>query len=151
MSPEIGSDCPDGYVASGDTCFNQVAIIGMVLTGGGSRLFGAARSAAAGVSNAWRALRIARAGDDIMAAAQAGGKHGGFLRAYQGRSAGELGRASRSLERHAAKHEGYLRDPSSKVKNWNDLTPQHQQSVIQGWKTEIQSAREQVEILGRIQ
>jgi hypothetical protein len=86
-----------------------------------------------------------------MAAARAGGKHGGFLRAYQGRSAGELGRVARSLEKHAAKHEGYLRDPSSKVKNWNDLTPQHQQSIIDGWKTEIQTAREQVEILRRIQ
>ena len=150
LSPDDG-DCPHGYIGAGDTCYNQVAIIGMVLTGGGSRLFGAARSASAGVSNAWRAWRIARSGDDIMAAAQAGEKHGGFLRAYQGRSAGQIGRAARSLERHAAKHEGYLRDPSSRVRNWNDLTPQHQQSLIEGWKTEIQTAREQVEILRRIQ
>jgi RHS repeat-associated protein len=52
LSPEAGGDCPDGYVAAGDTCYNQVAIIGMVVTGGGLRLFGAARSAAVGVSNA---------------------------------------------------------------------------------------------------
>ena len=122
----------------------------MVLTGGGSRLLGAARSAATSAANALRAWRIARAGDEIMATAQAGGRHAGWLETYAGKTAGELGRAVRSLESRAKLHEGWLRDPASHVKNWNELRPQHQQSLIKHWKGEIQTAREQIEILSRI-
>lgn len=47
-----------------------------------------------------RAAAGTSAGDDIFAAAQAGGKHAGFLRNYTGRSPGELNRAMRSLQGH---------------------------------------------------
>jgi hypothetical protein len=117
-----------------------------VLFGGAVRL----RAAAVGASNAWRAWRVARAGDEIMAAAQAGGRHAGFLANYAGRSATEIGRAARSLGRHIAKHEEYLKDPASKVKNWGELAARQQQHLIDGWQAEIRTAREQVEILNRI-
>jgi hypothetical protein len=85
-----------------------------------------------------------------MATAQAGGRHAGFLTNYAGRSAVEIGRATRSLGRHIAKHEGWLKDPASKAKNWNELSARQRQHLIDGWEAEIRTAREQVEILNRI-
>ena len=85
-----------------------------------------------------------------MATAQAGGRHSGFLTNYAGRNASELRNARRSLTENIAEHEGFLRNPSSHVKNFAELRPQHQESLLRHWRNEIRDAREQIEIIARI-
>jgi hypothetical protein len=104
---------------------------------------------AAGARKIWRGA--SSEGDEVFRTAQEGGRHAGFLRNYATRTAPELRSAVRSLQKGIRKHEGYLRDPSSHVRNWSELRPQHQQSLIRHWRTEIQSAREQIQIIERIQ
>jgi RHS repeat-associated protein len=102
-----------------------------------------------GYGRAGRAA-LTRYGDEVFAMAQSGGRHSGFLANYAGRSAGEIGRAQRSLGRHIGRHEGYLADPTSKVSNFYELSQNHQQRLIEGWLTEIRDASDQIEILTRI-
>ena len=85
-----------------------------------------------------------------MATAQAGGRHAGYLDNVAGYSARSIGRATRSLGRHAARHEGYLKNPVSKVPNWAKMSARQQQTQIEDWQGEIRTALEQIEILKRI-
>jgi len=101
-----------------------------------------------------RGARLARTagrqGDEVFRAAQSGGRHSGFLTNYSGRSAREIAKAKRSLAGRIDEHEGFLRDPSSHVDSWDSLRPEHQQSLLDHWRTEIRTAGEQIEILDRI-
>ena len=85
-----------------------------------------------------------------MATAQAGGRHAGYLNNVAGYSGVSIGRATRSLGRHAARHEGYLKNPVSKVPNWAKMSARQQQTQIEDWQGEIRTALEQIEILKRI-
>lgn len=144
------SGCPGGYVEFETQCLNPAGAVGLVLTGAELRIAGAARSIVARAGNALRAWRIERRGEAIFSAAQEGGRHAGFLRNYATRPAAELRRSIRSLEARAAEHERFLRDPLSGAERWSQLTPQHQASILEGWRTEITAAREQIEILRRL-
>ena len=62
-------------------------------------------------------------------------------------SRGELERTARSLQQGIQRHEGYLKDPLSHVPNWNQLRPQHQQSLLNHWGTEISTFAEQQSIV----
>ena len=79
--------------------------------------------------------------------AEGGGRHSGFLRNMSGRPASDLRNGISSAGKNIAEHEGFLAHPESHVKNWSTLRPQHQQSLIQHWQTEIRDAKEQIEIL----
>jgi RHS repeat-associated protein len=80
-------------------------------------------------------------------AAQGGGRHAGLLRNMAGESAESVARGIRNLERGVTRHQGYLRNPSSKVSNWNSLTPQHQQNIVKNWQREIDIYQEQADVL----
>ena len=104
------------------------------------------------IGRAFRTASATRAwGSAVFAAAEEGGAHAGFLRNYAGRTVGERAKAMRSLEKSIAEHEGFLENPASHVENWEDLRPQHQQSLMRHWRDEIRTASEQIEILKRIQ
>jgi hypothetical protein len=118
----------------------------MVFAGAGRVLRGAGGAGAFD-----EAAATLRWGDEVFGAAQAGGRHAGFLEAYAGRSASEIAKAQRSLGGRIAEHEGFLANPAGHVQNWAHLSGAHQQRLISHWRTEIRTAHEQIQILGRIQ
>jgi len=106
---------------------------------------------------AWGAVKgLFRSGDEVVSFSKAyseaanGGKHAGFLDNFAGRSTSELDKTINSLQygkRGISVHEDKIANPSKYVENFDDLTPQHQQNLIDGWRKEIQNAREQIDIL----
>jgi hypothetical protein len=91
-------------------------------------------------------MQAARAAYD---AAASGGRNAGFLRNVLKQRLGprQIQKSIKSLGEHIARHEGYLKDPASKVPNWARLLLKHQQDLLAGWQTEIAVAKEQIGIL----
>jgi RHS repeat-associated protein len=53
----------------------------------------------------------------------------------------QLQRSVMSFTETITKHQRYLTNPQSHVPNWNQLTPQHQQSLIYHWNNDIARAQ----------
>ena len=87
---------------------------------------------------------------NIFTIAQSGGKHGGFLVNYFGRTPAQINKAIRSYLQKISVHLDKIANPSKYIPNWSQLRPQHQHSLLRGWQIEITDAREQVEILQAI-
>ncbi|MFC1642622.1 hypothetical protein ACFL5O_08045 [Myxococcota bacterium] len=49
----------------------------------------------------------------------------------------QLEKSIGSFTKRIGQHQGFLKNPQSHVPNWNQLTPQHQQSLIQHWRGDI--------------
>lgn len=121
---------------------------------------GAARAAASGLArlgpNAAAILRDQTgsfnfAGEDAYDVAAAGGKHAGFLKNYEGRSPQEIDRGIRSIEREIAEHEAAIRDPRTKIPNWDELDPRQQVALVtKKWPSDIARQQEQLAILRRL-
>jgi RHS repeat-associated protein len=82
--------------------------------------------------------------------ALSGGKHSGFLKNYLGRTTTEINKAINTLQsgkRGIDVHLDKITNPSKYVPNWNSLLTSHQQSLLNGWKREINNASEQINIL----
>jgi hypothetical protein len=71
-----------------------------------------------------------------------GGRHAGQLQQFLKQTPDQLRRSISSFEKTIAKHEGWIKDPTSKVKTWGQLSSQHQQSLLEHWGTDITRARE---------
>jgi hypothetical protein len=56
-------------------------------------------------------------------------------------------KAITSLRTHIEKHQGWIKEPSAKLKNWEKLSPEHQRHLIEHWSTEITTAEEQIGVL----
>ncbi len=52
----------------------------------------------------------------------------------------QLRSSIQSFTENIAKHQGFLKNPQAHVPNWNQLSPQHQQSLIHHWRTDIARA-----------
>lgn|SRR6185295_2592700 len=91
-------------------------------------------------------MQAARAAYDTAAS---GGRNAGFLRNVLKQKWGprQLQKSIKSLGEHIVRHEGYLKDPVSKVPDWAKLSLEHQQNLLLGWQTEIAVATEQIGIL----
>jgi RHS repeat-associated protein len=53
----------------------------------------------------------------------------------------QLQNSVKSFTENIAKHQGYIKNPLSKVPNWNQLSPQHQQNLINHWNNDIARAQ----------
>jgi hypothetical protein len=69
--------------------------------------------------------------------AQEGGRHAGQLQQFLKQTPDQLQRTIRSFDKQIAKHEGWIADPASKVPNFSQLRPEHQQNLIHHWKQDI--------------
>jgi hypothetical protein len=79
--------------------------------------------------------------------AAAGGRNAGLLRNYAGRTAGEIGRAVRSLESRAAQHLEKIAHPERFVENWANLSSREQAGLLQKWGQDAARLAEQAEVL----
>ena len=80
--------------------------------------------------------------------AQAGGKHAGFLNNYLGKTAFELQKGIRSLEREIAEHLDKIAHPKKYISAWDSLDPRQQQALLNSkWPSDIARQREQIDIL----
>jgi hypothetical protein len=93
-----------------------------------------------GVGNT--AKKAARTTQSALDVARAGGRHAGQLRQFMKQTPDQLRKSIASFEKNIAKHEGWIKDPTSKVANWADLSPQHQQNLLHHWGQDIERARE---------
>ncbi|MCK4766072.1 MAG: RHS repeat-associated core domain-containing protein [Candidatus Aminicenantes bacterium] len=75
-------------------------------------------------------------------AAKAGGKHAGQLKRFLGMSKSQVTKSIASFENNIAKHRSWIKNPSSKISNWNTLSHKHQANIIHHWKQDIKRARE---------
>jgi predicted NAD-dependent protein-ADP-ribosyltransferase YbiA (DUF1768 family) len=94
------------------------------------------------------AARI-RAARSAYEAAASGGKHAGFLQNVlrQRWGTAQYRKAITSLQNHIEKHQAWIKEPSSKLKNWEKLSQEHQRHLVEHWRTEITTAEEQIGIL----
>jgi filamentous hemagglutinin len=53
----------------------------------------------------------------------------------------QLQSSVKSFTENIAKHQGYIKNPQSKVPNWNQLSAQHQQNLINHWNNDIARAQ----------
>lgn len=81
-------------------------------------------------------------GGQIYETASSGGRHSGQLRQFQSQSSKQLEKSIRSFEKNIIKHENWIQDPSSKVKNWHSFSSDHQKNLIHHWREDIARAKE---------
>lgn len=93
----------------------------------------------------------AKAAGDAYDVAAAGGKHAGFLKNYAGRSPQEVDRGIRSIQREIADHQAAIRDPRTKIPNFDELDPRQQVALLtKKWPSDIARQQEQLAILQRL-
>ncbi len=84
----------------------------------------------------------------VFAAAEAGGKHSGFLANYIGKSAGELQRGINSLKKQIAEHTAKIADPETAIAGFSQLDPRQQAALLNSkWPGDIARQQEQLAIL----
>lgn len=75
-----------------------------------------------------------RAAVDI---ARAGGKHAGQLEQFMKQTPDQLQKTIRSFDKQIARHESWIADPASKVKDFSSLRLEHQENLIHHWQQDI--------------
>jgi RHS repeat-associated protein len=119
----------DALVAVATTVAVEVAVgkgFGLI-----SRAFSMLRGAVAGASAGAKAVKGA------TEIAQEGGRHAGQLQQFLKQTPDQLQRTVRSFDKQIAKHEGWIANPASKVSNFSQLRPEHQQNLLHHWKQDI--------------
>jgi RHS repeat-associated protein len=85
---------------------------------------------------------------EVLEAARAGGRHSGFLRNYLNKTAEEIKRGIRSIEKQIAEHESKIADPAKHIDDWVNLDPRQQAALVtKKWPGDIQRQKEQLVIL----
>jgi hypothetical protein len=80
--------------------------------------------------------------------AEAGGRHAGFLRNYEGKPPDELRRGIDSLKKQIAEHQDKIANPEKHIPGWKSLDPRQQKALVEKkWPSDIQRQTEQLEIL----
>ena len=69
--------------------------------------------------------------------ARGGGRHSGQLNQFLKQTPEQLQKTIRSFDKQIARHERWIKDPTSKVKNFSELRPGHQQNLIHHWQQDI--------------
>lgn len=82
-------------------------------------------------------------------AAAAGGRHSGYLQNALRQRWGhaQFKRGINSLQKHIEQHQGWIKEPASKIKDWGRLGAEHQRHLLEHWRAEITTAEEQIGIL----
>ena len=76
-----------------------------------------------------------------------GKKHSGLLKNYAKRSVNEVQKAIDSLKKQTARHRDKIKHPSNYLPDFKKLRSQHQESLTKGWKREIKTFSEQIDVL----
>src|SRR5690606_33127888 len=71
-----------------------------------------------------------------------GGKHAGQLTEFLKQTPKQLRRTIKSFEKQIAKHEGWIRDPTSKVRDFHGLRAEQRQNMIHHWEQDIARHKE---------
>jgi RHS repeat-associated protein len=82
--------------------------------------------------------------------AKAGGRHAGLIVNYASRTDGQILKAINSLEfgkKGLNVHLDKIANPSNYYKNWDKLTKDHQQRVINNWQREVDRFAEEIDVL----
>lgn len=74
--------------------------------------------------------------------AREGGRHSGQLKQFLKRTPEQLQKSIRSFDKKVTQHEGGIKDSTSKVKNFNSLSKEHQGNLIHHWGQDISRAKE---------
>ena len=74
--------------------------------------------------------------------AQEGGKHAGQLRQFMKQTPEQLQKTINSFDKNIAKHEGWIANPESKVPNFSQLRPEHQENLIHHWQQDVSRHQE---------
>lgn len=70
--------------------------------------------------------------------AKAGGTHSGLLRNYAQRSTKEIQDAIKSYEKRVAEHVEKLANPEKYAKNWENMSVEAREGLLQKWQTDLQ-------------
>ena len=93
-------------------------------------------------------LESSAAPNNAFNAAQAGGKHAGFLKNYAGKSASELKSGIASLQKQIAEHADKIANPEKYIPNFKQLDPRQQAALLGNkWPSDIARLQEQADIL----
>ena len=79
--------------------------------------------------------------------AKAGGRHGGLLRTYQGKSTAEIRRALRSYEGQVALHQQKMCNPAQFVNDWEKKGPRVQHGLLRHWQEDLTRNQELAEVM----
>ncbi len=79
-----------------------------------------------------------------------GGKYAGQLRQFLSQGVESLQKSVGSFSKLIEQHQSWIKDPSSKVANWSELSPQHQQNLLHHWGQDVQRAQAYKEMAERV-
>lgn len=94
-----------------------------------------------------RYLRRAVAVESAAEIGQSAGRHSGFVANYARRSAREIQKGIRSLERVASQHEDKIRNPTAYIADFYERSGAEQASLLRQWGQTVTARREQAELL----
>jgi len=96
------------------------------------------------------ALKAAKMSSRVFATALDGGKHAGFLANYANRSVTEISKGIDSIGKQIAQHEDKIANPGKYVKDFDKLSKEEQQGLLNKWQKDINRQKEQKEILEKL-
>jgi hypothetical protein len=85
-------------------------------------------------------------GKSIYDIAKQGGRHLGQYKEFMKQTPEQLQKSIRSFDKQSKKHKNWINNPTSIVKNWNQLTLKHKQDLIYHWNKYIKRDEEFNEI-----
>jgi len=74
--------------------------------------------------------------------AKQGDRHSGQYNEFMKQTPKQLQKSIRSFDKQIKKHKNWINNPTSKVKNWNKLTFEHQNNLLHHWNKDINRAEE---------
>ncbi len=84
-----------------------------------------------GLSDAVKATKSA------FRVAKEGGRHAGQLKQFMKQTPQQLQKTIKSFDKQISRHQNWIKNPASKVKNFNQLSKQHQNNLIHHWTQDI--------------
>jgi len=80
---------------------------------------------------------IRTAPDIATKIAREGGKHAGQLKQFLKQTPEQLLKTIKSFNNQITKHEEWINNPTSKIVDFNELRPEHQQNLLHHWRQDI--------------
>ncbi|SHI16108.1 RHS repeat domain-containing protein, partial [Desulfofustis glycolicus] len=101
---------------------------------------GAATGCAAGIAGKTIGAGLFR--QSAYDIAVGGGRHAGQLRQFMNQNSKQLFKSIKSYNKRISEHKSWIKNPSSKVPNFNSLSREHQGNLIHHWNQDIKRAKE---------
>ncbi|KEQ14093.1 hypothetical protein [Endozoicomonas numazuensis] len=89
--------------------------------------------------------RLGALGSSISAptkVALEGGRHSGQLKQFMKQTPEQLRKTIQSFDRQIEKHQTWIKSPETKVKNFQELRPEHRSNLIHHWQQDIERHKE---------